>query len=132
MITSQAGRELRKLVVAYAGADSGVGGGGGDGAGSEQGTRRSGPAAAFQPNADVATLWKEISPLLVSSSAWPQESAERRKRYRKLSQVHHPDKPRGSRDRFAAIADAYKRANYDLDPEVQGQYKGIDDYLANA
>ena len=117
MVTSQAGQALRKLVAASSASSS---------------ASASLVQAAFQPDSDVATLWKEISPLLVSSNAWPAELADRKRRYRKLSQVHHPDKPRGSKDRFAAIAEAYKRANYDLNPEVQAEYRGIDDYMENA
>jgi len=121
MITSQAGQDLRKIIVNSAPRDDG----------DEEGASGS-VVMNFQPDAEVAKLWKEISPLLVSSSAWPEELSDRKRKYRKLSQVHHPDKPKGSKDRFAAIAEAYKKANYDLNPEVQAEYKGIDDYMANA
>ena len=116
MITAQAGQAIRKL-LARRSAETNV---------------AQPVTASFHPDSDVAQLWKEISPLLVSSQAWPQELTERKRRYRNLSRIHHPDKPKGSKERFAAIAEAYKRANYDLNPEVQVEYKGIDDYLANA
>lgn len=114
MITSHAGRALRKMVA------------------NQDGDAQAPVTVSFRPDAEVARMWKEISPLLVSSSAWPEEVKDRTKRYRKLSQVHHPDKPKGSKDRFSAIAEAYKRANFDLNPEVQAEYKGIDDYMENA
>jgi hypothetical protein len=122
MITSQAGRQLRKIIAGNFPSPE-----------QEDGNHAHAPiTVAYRPDPDVAAMWKEISPLLVSSSAWPAELSDRRKRYRKLSRTHHPDKPRGSRDRFEAIAEAYKRANYDLNPEVQAEYKGIDDYMENA
>merc|ERR1712072_1318340 len=98
MITAQAGQAIRKLLA---------------------GEMSNSLKASLHHDSDVAQLWKEISPLLVSSQAWPEDLGDRKRRYRKLSQVHHPDKPKGSKDRFAAIAEAYKRANYDLNPEVQ-------------
>jgi hypothetical protein len=76
---------------------------------------------------DTAKEWEALG-RLQTHRAWPSDAKERRKMYFKLSRQHHPDKPRGSEERFECLTNGYQKANYYHDEELQKKMQ-LDEYL---
>ena len=98
MVSARSGRELRKLLESHGG-------------------ERVTVVAAPRPEVEAA--WHEIGGLLSDpAGAWPADAAARRKLYLRLAKRHHPDKPLGDMDRFAALRWALAAANHAHAPQL--------------
>lgn len=65
----------------------------------------------FKDNPEVSAFWTKLN-ILTDPKEWKKEEGLRKKQYKKLSLMYHPDKPDGNVDRFEMLLYCFGNANW--------------------